>query len=101
MRRAAAGLIVACAAPAGCGGGPAGPSTGDATLKATWVDPGHTGELRRGPGEPLVDHTSLAPRSRPVKQLAFFAQFTDAHVRDEESPARVPFLDRYGGSFSS
>ena len=92
--------LIAGVALAGCGGGSAGPAA-DSTLKATWVDPGHTGELRHGPGEPFVDRTSLAPRSRPVKQLALFAQFTDAHVRDEESPARVPFLDRYGGAFSS
>ena len=33
-----------------------------------------------------------APRSPPSRQL------TDTHVRDEESPARVPFLDRLGGA---
>ncbi len=98
MRRLLAALVAA-AALAGCGGS-AQPG-GDSTLKATWMDPGRTGELQRGPGEPLLDRTELAPRSRPVKQLALFAQFTDAHVRDEESPARVPFLDRFGGAFSS
>src|SRR3954468_15639510 len=92
--------LLAAAVVSGCGGGSAGPA-GDSTLQNTWVGPGHTGEPRRGPGEPFVDRTALAPRSRPVKQLALFAQFTDAHVRDEESPARVPFLDRYGGAFSS
>jgi 3',5'-cyclic AMP phosphodiesterase CpdA len=84
---------------AGCGSSGNGGS-GD-TLHGTWVDPHHTGQLTRGPGESLVDRTELAARSKPVEQLALFAQFTDAHVRDEESPARVPFLDRYGGAFSS
>jgi 3',5'-cyclic AMP phosphodiesterase CpdA len=99
VRRGLAPALLAAAVLAGCGGS-AGPA-GDSTLKATWVDLGHTGELKRGPAEPFVQRTELAPRSRPVKQLALFAQFTDAHVRDEESPARVPFLDRYGGAFSS
>jgi 3',5'-cyclic AMP phosphodiesterase CpdA len=98
MRRVLPTLVVVMAALPGCGGSPA---SNDSTLKATWVDPGRTGQLQRGPGEAFLDRTELAPRSRPVKQLALFAQFTDAHVRDEESPARVPFLDRYGGAFSS
>src|SRR5262249_57836320 len=37
----------------------------------------------------------------PGKTLATLAVLTDVHVRDEESPARVPFLDRLGGEFSS
>jgi 3',5'-cyclic AMP phosphodiesterase CpdA len=98
MRRLVAALVAA-AALTGCGGS-AQPS-GDSTLKATWIDSHRSGELQRGPGEALVDRTELAPRSKPVSQLALFAQFTDAHVRDEESPARVPFLDRFGGAFSS
>ena len=97
MRRLLALVFVACVL-AGCGGSH---RAADSTLSATWVDPHNTGVLRRGPGEPLVDRTALAPRSKPVRQLAVFAQFTDAHVRDEESPARVPFLDRYGGAFGS
>lgn len=97
MKRLLALLLVAAAAVAGCGSSGAS----DSTLHSTWIDPGHSGELKRGPGEPFVHRTELAPRSRSVRQLALFAQFTDAHVRDEESPARVPFLDRYGGAFSS
>jgi 3',5'-cyclic AMP phosphodiesterase CpdA len=95
------GVVVLLVALAGCGGGGSSSSPADSTLRATWVDPARSGVLERGPGEPLADRTDLAPRSRVVRQLALFAQFTDAHVRDEESPARVPFLDRYGGAFSS
>ena len=101
--RALAGTwtIVAVLVLAGCGGGGTSSRLADSTLQATWADPGRTGVLERGPGEPLADRTDLGPRSRVVRQLALFAQFTDAHVRDEESPARVPFLDRYGSPFTS
>jgi metallophosphoesterase (TIGR03767 family) len=93
------GLALLAVALSGCGSSSGGSS--GSTLHGTWADPHGSGVLERGPGEPLADRTDLAPRSAPVKQLALFAQFTDAHVRDEESPARVPFLDRYGGAFSS
>jgi 3',5'-cyclic AMP phosphodiesterase CpdA len=97
MRRALLALCVV--ALAGCGA--AHVEGGGSTLSATWIDKHGSGELTRGPGEPPVQRTDLAPRSPAVKQLALFAQFTDAHVRDEESPARVPFLDRYGSPFNS
>ena len=77
------------------------PRPAASTLDATLADPDGDGALERGPGEPLRDRTELAPRGRPGAVLATFAQITDTHVRDEESPARVPFLDRLGGAFSS
>ena len=99
MVRRVSALLLLVAFVVGCGS--SGGAGGGSTLKSTWVDARRNGVLERAPGEALVDRTDLARRSAPVKQLALFAQFTDAHIRDEESPARVPFLDRYGGAFSS
>jgi hypothetical protein len=84
---------------AGCGGGAHAPP--GSTTHAAYGDPDGNGVLDRVPGERLADRTDLAPASRPVRRLATFAVFADAHVRDEESPARVPFLDRLGGPFHS
>ena len=76
-------------------------SPAGSTLDATLVDPDGDGALERGPGEPLVDRTDVGGGGRPGEVLATIAQLTDTHVRDEESPARVPFLDRLGGVFRS
>ena len=104
MRRSAPiGLLVAIAL-AGCGGERRATAPGDpggSTLNATWADPDGDGLLARAPGEPLRDRTDLAPAARAGRTLATLAVLTDTHVRDEESPARVPFLDRLGGEFSS
>jgi 3',5'-cyclic AMP phosphodiesterase CpdA len=99
MRRA---LVLALVALAGCGGGSHAPGAPDgSTLQATWRDPDGDGFLSRGSAEPLRDRTDLARGARPGRTLATLAVLTDVHVRDEESPARVPFLDRLGGPFSS
>jgi len=100
--RAAGALVLVALALASCGGsGSPASDPGGSTLVATWQDPDGDGVLSRGPGEPLRDRTDLAPARAPSRTLATLAVLTDVHVRDEESPARVPFLDRLGGSFSS
>jgi 3',5'-cyclic AMP phosphodiesterase CpdA len=101
--RGCACVVLALAlAPAACGDDAGRVSLPAAsTLEATLADPDGDGALARGPGEPLADRTELGGGGRPGAVLATFAQLTDTHVRDEESPARVPFLDRLGGPFSS
>ncbi len=76
------------------------PPTGS-TLRSTWVDALGDGQLRLGPGEPLLDRVELGPRAAPGAVLATLAHITDAHVLDASSPARVSFLDRLGAPFQS
>ena len=99
-RAAAALLLAATLLSAGCmDDGTDSPSS--STLEATYLDTDGDGVLERGPGEPLIDRTDLAPRARPGRVLATLVQISDAHVRDEESPARVPAVDRLGSPFES
>ncbi|MEJ7797319.1 MAG: metallophosphoesterase [Solirubrobacteraceae bacterium] len=98
----AAIVVVATARRSGDDGAPgAGSDAIGDTRRVTLVDRDGDGSLRRGRGEPLRDRTTLAPAVTPGKVLATFGQITDAHVRDEESPALVGFLDRLGGPFRS
>ncbi len=94
MRRAA---LIAMLALAGCAS-PAAAPPATSTLQATWVDRDGDGFLERGPGEPLIDRGGGV---EPGRTLATFGQLTDTHVRDEESPARAPFLDRLGAPVDS
>lgn len=74
---------------------------GGSTLEATLVDSDGNGTLEPGPGAPMIDRTELASASATVRTIATFAQITDAHLRDEESPARVPVLDRLSPALNS
>lgn len=98
----AAALLLAALALAGCGTSqPAASQRSGSTLAGTLVDRDGDGALEPGPPEPLHDRRELGGGGAPTATLATFAQITDAHVRDEESPARVPFLDRLGAPFTS
>jgi metallophosphoesterase (TIGR03767 family) len=59
--------------------------------------------LERAAGEPTTVREELAAaqpgRESRRRGLLFFAQMTDFQLVDEESPARVELVDRYGGSF--
>ena len=77
---------------AGCGPDPRPGST----LARSLVDTDGDGLLADGPAVPLRDRTDLGGGGRPGRMLARLAQVSDVHVRDAQSPARVPFLDRFG-----
>jgi 3',5'-cyclic AMP phosphodiesterase CpdA len=96
VRLGAAGAL----ALAGCGRLTSPAGTGS-TLRSSWSDATGAGQLSPGPGIALVDRTELAPRAVLGRRLATLAHLTDTHVLDEESPARVPFLDRLGHPFTS
>jgi 3',5'-cyclic AMP phosphodiesterase CpdA len=76
----------------GCGSDPRPGST----LARSLVDRDGDGLLESGPPMPLLDRTELGGGGRPERALARIAQLADPHIRDAQSPARVPFLDRVG-----
>lgn len=93
-------LLVAIALLAGCGSGADRPVPGS-TLQGTLRDADGDGALEPGPPEPLIDRTELGRPAPSVRTLATLGIIADTHVRDEESPARVPFLDRFGSPVDS
>jgi 3',5'-cyclic AMP phosphodiesterase CpdA len=98
----AAGTGALAAVLAGCGSsGPRAPAPSGSTLESTWSDPVGDGQLRVGPGEPLLQRTELGAASPPIATIGTLAHVTDSHVLDASSPARVTFLDRLGPPFQS
>jgi metallophosphoesterase (TIGR03767 family) len=56
--------------------------------------------LASGPGEPSVVREDLGTKAKPGRAahrygLACLVQFTDTHIVDAQSPARVEYVDRY------
>ncbi len=92
--------LAAAAAASGCGAADRAPASGS-TLRSTLRDADGDGALEPGPAEPLVARTQLGAPGPAERTLATLAIVSDAHVRDEESPARVPFLDRFGAPVDS
>jgi 3',5'-cyclic AMP phosphodiesterase CpdA len=82
---------------AGCGAGPRPGST----LTRSLVDTDGDAVLESGPGAWLLDRRELGGGGHPQQVLGRIAQLADVHVRDAQSPARVPFLDRLGERFGS
>jgi 3',5'-cyclic AMP phosphodiesterase CpdA len=77
-------------------GGCGGEARPGSTLARSLVDPDGDALLETGPGMRLLDRTELGGGGRPRRVLGRIAQLADPHVRDAQSPARVPFLDRLG-----
>ena len=75
------------------------------TRARTIVDANRDNLLEHGPGERHLVRdelgTAAASRSERRRLLLTFGHMTDAHVVDEESPARVEFLDKLGPPLTS
>ena len=95
MKRLALALLLLAV-----GGASAQPT---AETNRTIVDRNHDNRLEYGPAEPIQVRTDLAQRGTggaPIR-LLHFAQMTDTQLVDEESPARVEFIDRIGPPYEA
>src|SRR3954453_8538161 len=107
-RKALAGavtLTLACASAATAD--PAGKTTLNETIKVT-SPTGFAGfkSIGVGPGEPYLVRagglgSAKSGRAAKRRTLVFFAQFSDVHIRDTQSPARVDFVDPAGPPLDS
>lgn len=75
--------------------------TGDGDFKTLTTAPGEAYTTRDGSEQGESMGTAKPGREKRRKSLAYFGQMTDFQLADEESPARVEFLDPQGGPFTS
>lgn len=101
------GVVAAIAAAALCAAVSPVPALGRSrtTLDQTITDRDGDNRLDPAAGEPYVVRDDLGQalpnRQKRRAELFFFGQLTDTHVVDEESPARVEFLDTFGDPFTA
>jgi metallophosphoesterase (TIGR03767 family) len=96
-----AAVAIAAIATFGAGAAPPPPTT----LGGTIVDRNGDGRLDSAAGEPRLLRVELGTpqpgREARRRVLISFVQMTDFQLVDEESPARVELVDRYGGSLNA
>src|SRR5436305_10744142 len=101
-RQNAAVAIAAVAALAAAAPAPGQVTTEQRTLTRSAADPFR---LTTAPGWPRVVRQELTPaqagRAARRGSLLYFAQLTDFQLADEESPARVEWLDIDGSPFEA
>lgn len=85
---------------------PAGTTLEATIVRGPEVNPQGYRRLVAGPGEPFLVREDLgvgAVSGRETRRSAVvsFVQFSDTHIIDAQSPARVEFLDRYNDGVGS
>ena len=99
IRRALAAAIVLVLAATGI----AVAAGSSSTVNQTIADRDGDDRLEPGPGDAYEQRPDLGTRTSARKgvPLVTVGQLTDIHVVDEDSPARVEFLDKVGPTFTS